>query len=83
MLTRGLTDDTSFEKWIKDSRFGKMPDARKSGAVVVYDHNNTALKRYTLTNAWRSKLEIGTLKAGDTSVLTEKLTVVYEQMAPA
>ena len=83
VLTRGLTDDTSFEKWIKDARFGKMPDARKSGAVVVYDHNNTALKRYTLTNAWPSKLEIGTLKAGDTSVLTETLTVVYEQMAPA
>src|SRR5918911_4569586 len=37
-LTRGLTDDTSFEKWIKDSPFGKMGDARKGGAIVVYDY---------------------------------------------
>ena len=31
-LTRGLTADTSFEKWIKDSQFGKMDDVRKGGA---------------------------------------------------
>ena len=27
-LTRGLTGDNSFEKWIKDSRFGKVSNAR-------------------------------------------------------
>ena len=32
-LTRGLTDDQSFEKWVKDSQFGKMGDVRKGGAV--------------------------------------------------
>ena len=30
----------------------------------------------------RPMLEIGTLKAGDTSVLTEKLAIVYETMEP-
>ncbi len=79
-LTRGLTGDTSFEKWIKDSRFGKMPDARKGGAIIVYDYVGSAIKRYKLTNAWPKSLEIGTLKAGDTSVLTEKLVLTYEQM---
>jgi phage tail-like protein len=79
-LTRGLTADQSFEKWIKDSRFGKMGDARKGGAIIVYDFEGAALKRYKLTNAWPKSLEITTLKAGDTSVLSEKLVVTYESL---
>lgn len=79
-LTRGLTADNSFEKWIKSAHFGKMGEARKGGAIIVYDYEGNALKRYKLTNAWPKSLEIGTLKAGDTSVLTEKLVVTYEQM---
>ena len=79
-LTRGLTADQSFEKWVKDSQFGKMPDARKGGAIIVFDYEGNALKRYKLTNAWPKSLEIGSLKAGDTSVLTEKLVVTYERL---
>ncbi|MBF6218192.1 phage tail protein [Nocardia gipuzkoensis] len=79
-LTRGLTGDNSFEKWVKDSRFGKMGAARKGGAIIVYDYEGQALKRYKLTNAWPKSLEIGALKAGDTSVLTEKLVVTYENI---
>ena len=79
-FTRGLTSDSSFEKWVKDSQFGKMADVRKGGAIVVYDYEGTAVKRYKLTNAWPKSLEIGTLKAGDTSVLTEKLVLTYERL---
>lgn len=79
-LTRGLTGDQSFEKWVKDSQFGKMSDARKGGAIIVFDYEGTALKRYKLTNAWPKSLEIGSLKAGDTSVLTEKLVITYERL---
>ncbi|MFI9585436.1 phage tail protein [Streptomyces sp. NPDC052236] len=79
-VTRGLTEDNSFESWIKSSRFGKMGDARKNGAIVVYDYEGVAIKRYQLVNAWPKSLEIGTLKAGDTSVLTEKLAITYESM---
>ena len=79
-LTRGLTDDQSFEKWVKDSQFGKMGSVRKGGAIIVYDYEGTAVKRYKLTNAWPKSLEIGSLKAGDTSVLTEKLVVTYERL---
>ena len=68
-FTRGLTGDNSFEKWIKDSRFGKMQDVRKGGALIVFDFEGKPVKRYTLVNAWPNSLEIGSLKAGDTSVL--------------
>jgi|SRR6476660_9839337 len=79
-LTRGLTSDNSFERWVKDCRFGKMGDARRGGAIIVYDYEGNALKRYRLTNAWPKSLEISALKAGDTSVLTEKLVITYEAM---
>ena len=82
-LTRPLTSDQSFEKWVKDSQFGKMPDARKGGAIIVFDYEGNAIKRYKLTNAWPKSLEIGSLKAGDTSVLTEKLVVTYERLEVA
>ena len=79
-LTRGLTSDNSFEKWVESSHFGKMGDARKNGAIIVFDYEGTELKRYTMTNAWPKTLEIGSMKAGDTSVLTEKLTITYEDL---
>lgn len=82
-LTRGLTGDQSFEKWVKDSQFGKMTAVRKGGAIIVYDFEGKALKRYKLTNAWPKSLEIGSLKAGDTSVLTEKLVITYEHLEVA
>jgi phage tail-like protein len=77
-LTRGITDDSSFQDWIMKAHFGDMAGARKGGAVVVYDFMGSPLKRYNLTNAWPKSLEIGTLKAGDTSVLTEKLVITHE-----
>src|SRR4051795_7928917 len=82
-LTRGLTEDTGFDKWIKDSQFGKMADVRKGGSIIVYDYEGKEIKRYNLTNAWPKSLEIGTLKAGDTSVLTEKLVLTYERLEVA
>jgi phage tail-like protein len=79
-LTRGLTADQSFEKWIKDSRFGKMTDVRKGGALIVFDFEGKAVKRYKLTNAWPKSLEISNLKAGDTSYLSEKLVLTCESI---
>jgi len=79
-LTRGLTGDKSFQDWVQKSQFGKMGDARKGGAIIVYDYEGAAIKRYKLTNAWPKTLEIGSLKAGDTSVLTEKIVVTYERI---
>jgi|SRR5882757_3673709 phage tail-like protein len=81
-LTRPLTDDQSFDKWVKDSQLGKMGQARKGGAIIIYDFEGNAVKRYKITAAWPKSLEIGTLKAGDTNVLTEKLVLTYEKLEP-
>jgi phage tail-like protein len=79
-LTRGLTADNSFEKWVESSQFGKMADARKNGAIIVFDYEGTPIKRYNMTNAWPKSLEIGSMKAGDQSVLTEKHVITYEEL---
>jgi phage tail-like protein len=79
-LTRGLTDDKSFQDWVQKSHFGKMGEARKGGAIMVFDFEGQAIKRYKLKNAWPKSLEIGSLKAGDTNVLTEKLVITYEEV---
>ena len=81
-LTRGLTADNSFEKWVEASQFGKMGEARKGGAIIVFDYEGSAIKRYKLTNAWPKSLELGTMKAGDTNLLTEKLVMTYEMLEP-
>jgi phage tail-like protein len=81
-LTRGLSADQSFEKWVKSAHFGQMGDARKGGAIIVYDFEGDPIKRYKLINAWPKSLELGSLKAGDTSVLTEKLVICYEALQP-
>ena len=81
-LTRGLTGDANFQDWIKKSLFGDMAGARKGGAVIVYDYEGQAIKHYKMTNAWPKSLELGTLKAGDTSVVTEKLVLTYEELQP-
>lgn len=80
-VTRGLSSSDSLEKWLTSSLDGKMADARKSGAVIIFDYTGMPIKRYKFEQAWVSKLEIGSLKAGDTSVLTEKATVNYENIS--
>src|SRR6478735_282624 len=70
-LTRGLTADSSFEDWVSTSQFGQMGASRKNGAIIVFDYEGNPIKRYNMTNAWPKSLEIGSLKAGDTSVLSE------------
>lgn len=81
-LTRGLTKNNSFDDWVKNAQVGNMGNARKGGSIIVYDFEGQEIKRYKLRNMWPKGLELSGLKAGDTSVLTEKLTVTYEEMTP-
>jgi phage tail-like protein len=72
-ITRALTEDTQFAEWLKLAADGKMP--RTKGSVIVYDTMLNPIVRYAVADAQPASLEIGTLKAGDASVTTEKLTL--------
>jgi phage tail-like protein len=72
-ITRALTEDTQFADWVKEAGEGKLP--RANGSVIVYDTMLNPILRYSLLDCQPGALEIGTLKAADTSVTTEKLTL--------
>ena len=79
-LTRGLGADHGFASWIKQFRSEHARASRKSGSIVVYDYAGSPIASYSIINAWPKKLTIGTLKAADTSILTETLVVAYESL---
>lgn len=72
-VSRALTEDCTFADWVKESMEGKLP--RSNAEIVVYDTMLAPVMRYTLVDCQPSSLEIGTLKAGDPSVVTEKMTL--------
>jgi phage tail-like protein len=72
-ITRALTEDMQFADWVKEAADGKLP--RTNGSVIVYDTMLNPILRYSLLDCLPSSVEVGTLKAGDASVTTEKLTL--------
>jgi len=79
-LTRRLTADQNFDNWVGDDRPGTMADLRTGGAIIVFDHQGNPIKRYKLINTWPKSLEVASLKAGDTSYLSEKLVLSCESI---
>jgi phage tail-like protein len=77
-LTRGITGNTSWVDWIEHVFKGDMTAARKNGAIKIYDYMGSQTMEFKFTNGWPKSVEISTLKAGDTSVVTEKLTIAHE-----
>jgi phage tail-like protein len=74
-LTRAMTESSTFNDWIKDSRLGDMGKVRKGGAIIVFDYQQKPIRRYNLKDVWPESLEISSMKSGDTALLTEKLTL--------
>jgi phage tail-like protein len=81
-LTRGVTSDVKWHDWIKLVYQGDMMPARKNGTINIYDYLGTPVQSFKFTNGWAKSVEYGALKAGDTSVLTEKLTIAHEGLEP-
>jgi phage tail-like protein len=79
-LTRGLTGDRAFEKWVKEFRSDRTGAARRNGSIVVYDFEGAPITSYSIVNAWPKSLTISTQKAGDAAILTEALVVAYESI---
>ncbi|WP_432041618.1 phage tail protein [Streptomyces cadmiisoli] len=79
-VTRGMTESTAFTAWINDSIAGNMGAARKNATIMMMDYQNNPVKRYNMRNAWCSKVETSGVKAGDTSALTEQVTITFEEL---
>ncbi|MDF3302970.1 phage tail protein [Streptomyces tropicalis] len=79
-VVRGMTQSASFTQWINQSIAGQMGSARKNASIIMMDFQNTPVKRYHLRNAWCSKIDTSTVKAGEASALTESVTIVFEEL---
>jgi len=79
-ITRGLTDSKTITDWWKAVMQGDVAGSRKNAEVSILDYMGSPLKRFKLANVWVKSVETGTLKAGDTSPLTEKFVMTYEEL---
>jgi phage tail-like protein len=77
-LQRGMTSDRELWDW-HEAVFADA-SARKDAQLVMYGADGTPVARYFIENAWPSKLEIGSLKAGSSEVLVEAVTIVSEHI---
>jgi phage tail-like protein len=78
-VTRALTEDTTFESWLVDSRLRGTNGPPMDVAISIVDFEGQVTRRFELVAAWPVRLEVGPLKAGVTSVLTESLTIAFER----
>jgi phage tail-like protein len=76
-LKRGMTRNIELAAWHELVLLGDVA-ARKNVTLTMYDVTGDPVVRYHLTNAWPAKLEIGALKAGASSALTETVTLTAE-----
>ncbi|WP_030681903.1 phage tail protein [Streptomyces cellulosae] len=79
-VVRGMTQSKAFDEWITQSVSGQMATARKNASIIVMDYQNTPVKRYNMRNAWCSKIDASTVKAGEASALTESVTITFEEL---
>jgi phage tail-like protein len=80
-ITRVLTkDDKAFEDWLVQS-FAGLPTSHRSGAVNIKDTAGEIILTINFNQGWPSKVEGSAGKAGDTSVRTEKITIVHNGLS--
>ncbi|MFD3329065.1 phage tail protein [Streptomyces sp. NPDC058611] len=79
-VTRGATQSSAFTEWISASINGDMGSARKNATIMMMDYQDNPVRRYNLRNAWCSKVEVSSVKAGAASALTEQVTITFEEL---
>ncbi|GAA2997490.1 phage tail protein [Actinokineospora diospyrosa] len=80
-LTRGLDQSSEFTKWLKETlNKGAVASARQNITIEVKDSEGTTVRRMQLMNGWASKWEGPSLKAGESSAATEKVTITFEDI---
>jgi phage tail-like protein len=79
-LSRGKVADPAFWDWIKMVQEGKIDQARKDGAVVLFDYAHGEVTRFNFFGAWPTRLALGNLSAGAESFLLESVTIAIERL---
>jgi phage tail-like protein len=78
VLKRGITDIMELWDWRKQVEQGKVNEARKNGAIVLYDQSNAEVARWNFFEGWPSKITGPQAKADGNEIAVEELTVTHE-----
>lgn len=76
VLTRGLTSSNDLYDWWKAVAAG-TPD-RRAVAIVLLDRERTAVRRWTLRDAWPVRYAVSPLDAGRSAAAIETLELAHE-----
>jgi phage tail-like protein len=79
-LSRPIQPGLEMTAWHELVIVGDIAAARKTCSLAVLSYEGKPVARYTLENAWPSKVEIGALNAGGSEVLMETVTIVCEHL---
>jgi phage tail-like protein len=80
-ITRGLDKSSEFTKWIKETlNKGAVETARQNLTIEIKDTQGDTIRRIQLMQGWASKWEGPSLKAGESSAATEKVTITFEEI---
>jgi phage tail-like protein len=77
-LKQGITDDMDMWKWRQMVEQGKINDARKNGAVVLYSLEGSEVARWNFVNAWPSRISGPSVNATSNEVAIEELEITIE-----
>lgn len=79
VLKRGVDQNLKLWEW-HQAVLGGDPMARRSCSLILKDAAGVTKQSYNLLNAWPSKLEISSMKAGDSGAAIATVTLTCEQI---
>ncbi|MBP2324827.1 phage tail-like protein [Kibdelosporangium banguiense] len=80
-ITRGLDKSSEFTTWIKETlNKGAVETARQNLTIEIKDTEGQTVRRIQLMQGWASKWEGPSLKAGESTAATEKVTITFEEI---
>lgn len=79
-LKWGITDSLDLYNWRKEVEDGKIKDARKSIAIVIWDDEGNPVTRWEFSQAWPTKYDAPDLNATANEIAIETLEIAHEGM---
>lgn len=81
-ITRGLSEDRTFEQWMADVAHGGAAP-RRDVSITVVDYEGQPEVRFVLAGAWPRRLEYDNFRADATESPVERLILVHEGLERA
>ncbi len=79
-LKWGITDSLELYQWRKQVEDGKIKDARKAMAIVLWDDEGKPAARWEFSQAWPTKYDAPDLNATANEIAIETLEIAHEGM---